>query len=88
APNSRTNGFDFNIFKDNALSGEGITGPGDSGGPLILDRTYAKQLVIAVLSGGTRYFSAQPSGSYGTSAFYQPLYLYWDYIAAANPYRY
>ncbi|MBN9990929.1 hypothetical protein JND45_16475, partial [Listeria monocytogenes] len=53
-----------------------------------LDRTYAKQLVIAVLSGGTRYFSAQPSGSYGTSAFYQPLYLYWDYIAAANPYRY
>ncbi|WP_426258200.1 autotransporter domain-containing protein [Sphingomonas sp. DC1600-2] len=88
APNSRTNGFDFNIFKDNALPGEGITGPGDSGGPLILDRTYAKQLVIAVLSGGSRYSNAQPSGSYGTSAFYQPLYLYWDYIAAANPYRY
>ncbi|MEG3143777.1 autotransporter domain-containing protein [Sphingomonas sp. RT2P30] len=88
APNARTSGFDFNIFKDNALTGEGITGPGDSGGPLILDRTYAKQLVIAVLSGGTRYFGAQPSGSYGTSAFYQPLYLYWDYIAAANPYRY
>lgn len=88
APNARSNRFDFNIFKDNALPGEGITGPGDSGGPLILDRTYAKQLVIAVLSGGTRYFGAQPSGSYGTSAFYQPLYLYWDYIAAANPYRY
>lgn len=88
APNARTSPYDFNIFKDNALPQEGITGPGDSGGPLILDRTYAKQLVIGVLSGGTRYFSAQPSGSYGTSAFYQPLYLYWDYIAAANPYRY
>ena len=88
APNARGNKYDFNIFGDGALTGEGITGPGDSGGPLILDRTYAKQLVIAVLSGGTRYFSAQPSGSYGTSAFYQPLYLFWDYIAAANPYRY
>ena len=87
-PNARSNQYDFNIFKDNALTGEGITGPGDSGGPLILDRTYAKQLVIGVLSGGTRYFGAQPSGSYGTSAFYQPLYLYWDFIAAANPYRY
>lgn len=83
-----SNQFDFNIFKDNALPKEGITGPGDSGGPLILDQAYAKQLVIAVLSGGTRYFAQQPSGSYGTSAFYQPLYLFWDYIAAANPYRY
>lgn len=87
-PNARGSQYDFNIFKDNQLAGEGITGPGDSGGPLILDRAYAKQLVIAVLSGGTRYFGAQPSGSYGTSAFYQPLYLFWDYIAAANPYRY
>lgn len=88
APNARTSPYDFNIFGDSALTGEGITGPGDSGGPLILDRAYAKQLVIAVLSGGTRYFAPQPSGSYGTSAFYQPLYLFWDYIAAANPYRY
>jgi hypothetical protein len=88
APDARSNQYDFNIFGDGALTGEGMTGSGDSGGPLILDRTYAKQLVIAVLSGGTRYFNPQPSGSYGTSAFYQPLYLFWDYIAAANPYRY
>ena len=26
--------------------------------------------------------------SYGSNSFYQPLYLYWDYIAANNPYRY
>lgn len=80
--------FDFNVFKDAALPSEGITAPGDSGGPLVLDRTYAKQVVIGVLSGGSRYFNAQPSGGYGTSSFYQPLYLFWDYIAANNPYRY
>jgi hypothetical protein len=80
--------YDFNIFKDNALPKEGTTGSGDSGGPLILDRTYAKQLVIAVLSGGSTYYRGEPSGVWGTTSFYQPLYLYWDYIAAANPYRY
>lgn len=80
--------FDFNVFKDNALPSEGITAPGDSGGPLVLDRAFAKQVVIGVLSGGSRYFNAQPAGSYGTSSFYQPLYLFWDYIAANNPYRY
>jgi len=83
-----TNAYDFNVFKDNALPNEGITAPGDSGGPLILDRTFAKQVVIAVLSGGDRFFNDQPSSSYGTSSFYQPLYLFWDYIAANNPYRY
>ncbi|HSI17639.1 MAG TPA: autotransporter domain-containing protein, partial [Sphingomonas sp.] len=87
AMNARSRTNDYNLFKDNALPGEGITGPGDSGGPLILDRAYAKQLVIAVLSGGSRY-AGQVSGGYGTTAFYQPLYLFWDYIAAANPYRY
>lgn len=82
------NAYDFNIFKDNALPKEGITAGGDSGGPLILDKTFSKPTVIGVLSGGSRYFNAQPSSSYGTSSFYQPLYLFWDYIAANNPYRY
>lgn len=80
--------YDFNPFKDKALPNEGITGPGDSGGPLILDKAFAKPTVIGVLSGGTRYYGAQPSGAYGTTSFYQPLYLFWDYIAANNPYRY
>lgn len=43
--------FDFNLFKDDALPKEGTTAGGDSGGPLILDRTFAKQVVIGVLSG-------------------------------------
>ncbi|WP_231621753.1 autotransporter outer membrane beta-barrel domain-containing protein [Sphingomonas sp. 37zxx] len=80
--------FDFNLFKDAALPREGTTGPGDSGGPLILDRTYAEQVVIGVLSGGSRFFGAQPFSAYGTSSFYQPLYLFWDWIAENNPYRY
>jgi len=80
--------YDFNLFRDNALPNEGITAPGDSGGPLILDDTYSQKLVIGVLSGGSRYFGAQPSASYGTSSFYQPLYLFWDWIAANNNYHY
>lgn len=80
--------YDFNLFKDNALPKEGTTAGGDSGGPLILDRTFAKQVVIGVLSGGSRFFNATPFGAYGTESFYQPLYLFSDYITANNPYRY
>ncbi|MCZ8018318.1 autotransporter domain-containing protein [Novosphingobium sp.] len=85
--------FDFNAFRDNArfkdgVPTEGITSGGDSGGPLIL-QNFAKQLVVGVLSGGyTRFFNGQPGNSFGTVAFYQPLYLYWDWIVANNPYRY
>ncbi|MEA1085369.1 autotransporter domain-containing protein [Sphingomonas sp. CD22] len=78
---------DYNLFKDAALPSEGTTGPGDSGGPLILDRTFNKATIIGVLS-GSYTFSGQVSGGYGTTAFYQPLYLYWEYILANNPYRY
>ncbi len=80
--------YDFNLFKDNALPNEGTTAGGDSGGPLILDRTFAKQVVIGVLSGGNRFYAAQPFSAYGTASFYQPLYLFSDYITANNPYRY
>lgn len=83
--------FDFNAWRDNAVASgkEGITASGDSGGPLILDQAYATKLVIGVLSGGyTQIFANQPPNGYGTASFFQPLYLYWDYIAANNPYHY
>ena len=80
--------YDINVFKDAPLAKEGTTAGGDSGGPLILDRTFAKQVVIGVLSGGNRFFAQTPFGAYGTASFYQPLYLFADYIAANNPYRY
>jgi hypothetical protein len=38
--------------------------------------------------GGSRYFNGQVFSSYGGSSFYQPLFLFSDYIAANNPYRY
>jgi hypothetical protein len=82
------NPYDFNVFKDDALPNEGVTASGDSGGPLILDKTFAEKTVLGVLSGGSRYFNDQPQSSYGGSSFYQPLYLFWDWIAANNPYRY
>ncbi|NBB26142.1 autotransporter domain-containing protein [Porphyrobacter sp. SLTP] len=84
---------DFNVYRDDALPNEGITAGGDSGGPLILDAANNalsnEDLVIGVLSGGSRFFGAsQPFSSLGTPSFYQPLSLHWQYIIANNPYRY
>jgi len=80
--------FDFDIYDGAALPHEGITAGGDSGGPLIVDQKYSQPVVAATLSGGTRFFNAQASGSYGTTSFYQPLFLFWDQIVANNPYVY
>ncbi|WP_278360042.1 trypsin-like serine protease, partial [Zymomonas mobilis] len=71
---------DIDLFGDTALQKEGMTASGDSGGPLILDQSFSKEVVIGVLSGDNRYFPDQAESSYGTSAFYQPLYLYWQWI--------
>jgi uncharacterized protein YhjY with autotransporter beta-barrel domain len=89
---NKTNPFDFNLYKDEPRENEGTTAGGDSGGPLILDAANNpitdEDLVIGVLSGGSRFFGAQVFSSYGTESFYQPLFLYWDWISANNPYRY
>lgn len=81
-------GFNFDIFPGAALAREGTTAGGDSGGPLIVDQKYTQKVVAGVLSGGTRFFGPQPFSSYGTTSFYQPLFLYWDQIVANNPYVY
>ena len=87
-----TNIYDFNLYKDEALDREGLTAGGDSGGPLILDAEnnagITEDLVIGVLSGGSRFYGGQDFSTYGTESFYQPLFLYWDWIAENNPYRY
>ncbi|QIG79606.1 autotransporter domain-containing protein [Stakelama tenebrarum] len=85
---TRENPYDFNLFRDDAQDPEGTTAGGDSGGPLILDQTFDQEVVIGVLSGGSRFYGAQPFSTYGTSSFYQPLYLFWDWIAANSAYRY
>ena len=83
---------DINIYRDDALPNEGTTAGGDSGGPLILDAANNtltnEDLVIGVLSGGSRFFNGQAFSSIGTTSFYQPLSLYWQYIVENNPYRY
>lgn len=88
----RQSPFDLNIHRDNALPREGITAGGDSGGPLILSAANNaitnEDLVIGVLSGGSRFFTAQAFSSLGSTSFYQPLSLFWQYIAETNPYRY
>ena len=84
--NTAARRFDFDLFGGPAR--EGTTAGGDSGGPLIVDQKYSRPVVAAVLSGGSRFFSAQASNSYGTSSFYQPLFLFWDQIVANNPYVY
>mgnify|MGYP003665338769 CR=1 FL=1 len=89
---NKTNPFDFNLYKDEPREREGTTAGGDSGGPLILDAANnslsTEDLQIGVLSGGSRFFGPQVFSSYGTESFYQPLFLFADYIAANNPYRY
>lgn len=89
---NKTNPFDFNLYKDEPRTNEGTTAGGDSGGPLILDAANnslsTEDLQIGVLSGGSRFFGPQPFSSYGTESFYQPLFLFAEYIAEVNPYRY
>ncbi|MDT0575934.1 autotransporter domain-containing protein [Croceicoccus sp. F390] len=82
--------FDFGIFGDNdvALPREGTTAGGDSGGPLILDEKYQRDVILGVLSGGTRFFEEQSFDGYGTLSFYQPLHAYWQVIVENNPYVY
>lgn len=72
----------INIFNgDDALPNEAAPGGGDSGGPLVL--TFGNQrLVCGVMSGGD-----QPV-VYGTTSFWQPLYLFSDFVAKHNPYKY
>ncbi|RJF85827.1 autotransporter domain-containing protein [Sphingomonas cavernae] len=83
-----TGNFDFDLFDGAALPREGTTAGGDSGGPLVVDQRYDRPVVAGVLSGGTRFFGPQPFSTYGTSSFYQPLFLFWDQIVANNSYVY
>lgn len=86
-PNFRLNQFDFDVLQGPAKANEAITAPGDSGGPLYT-MINGRAVSLAVLSGGQRFFGAQPSSSYGGTSFYQPLFLYANWIAQNNPYRY
>lgn len=83
---------DINVHRDDALPNEGTTAGGDSGGPLILgaanNTLSTEDLVIGVLSGGSAFFGQNSFSTLGSTSFYQPLSLFWQYIVENNPYRY
>lgn len=90
ASGNRTAFSDFNWLRDEALPNEGTTAGGDSGGPLVLDAANnaitSENLVLGVLSGGAGFLGG--SDQLGSASFYQPLFQFWDYIAANNAYHY
>ncbi len=93
------NTYDFDVFAGDAVAGEAITAPGDSGSPLVTD-AYGRDVSLGVLSSGTRFFFdvvGDPDdnnyvlssfSNYGTIAGYNPLFLFWDQIVVNNPYKY
>ncbi len=96
--------YDFDVFKDAATAKEISTAQGDSGSPLVTgdyvlaDGGQKREVSLGVLSQGTGFYVGQPEwpyllplqspGAYGTAAGYNPLFLFWDYIVANNPYKY
>lgn len=80
--------YDFDVFNGGALPREGVTAGGDSGGPLIADTYFDTPVVVATLSGGTRFFGGQRFSTYGTNSFYQPLFVFWQEVVENNPYVY
>ncbi len=87
-----TSQFDYNLLRDEPLPEEGFGGPGDSGGPLILDAAnnpgFSEDLLIGVYSGSRRFFNDAAQSGYGSTGLYQPIFAYWDWIAENSSYRY
>lgn len=91
--------LDHDMFPGNAIAGEAITAAGDSGSPLITN-AFGREVSLGVLSQGSRNFYESIGNpddnfvrftefsNYGTSAGYNPLFLFWDQIVVNNPYKY
>jgi uncharacterized protein with beta-barrel porin domain len=78
--------FALDYFGGDALPGEAGTAPGDSGGPLIADQIHGNPLLTAVLSGGYDFFGL--GTVYGDVSFYNPLFLFHQFIVQNSPYKY
>lgn len=97
-PGATTN-LDFNVFADEATAQESITAAGDSGSPLVTS-AYGREVSLGVLSQGSRFFHdviGFPNdnfvwfpqfSNFGTTAGWNPLFLFWDQIVVNNPYKY
>lgn len=83
---------DINWFGGDALPREAGTAGGDSGSALIIDQAFARKFVAGVLSGGWNWNFFYPGlgvpGGYGDQSYYNPLYLYHEFISQNTPYKY
>ena len=91
--------LDHDVFPGAAVSGEAITGAGDSGSPLVTN-AFGREVSLGVLSQGSRFFYeslGNPNdnlvrftefSNYGTTGGWNPLFLFWDQIVVNNPYKY
>lgn len=91
--------LDHDPFPGDAVAGEAITAAGDSGSPLVTS-AFGREVSLGVLSQGSRYFYesiGNPNdnfvrftdfSNFGTTAGWNPLFLYWDQIVVNNPYKY
>lgn len=78
----------IDYFPGDATPGEAGTAGGDSGSGLFFDEIVEGELVVGgVLSGGFSITSPAPSG-YGDVSYYNPLFLFHQFIAEQNPYKY
>ncbi|MBR9824608.1 MAG: autotransporter outer membrane beta-barrel domain-containing protein [Alphaproteobacteria bacterium] len=75
----------INWFGGGATDRESGTAGGDSGSGLFVERD-GQQLVTGVLSGGWTFTS--PFGGYGDLSYYNPIFLYQNWIIENNPYVY
>lgn len=74
---------------DDALDNEVGTDNGDSGSAIFFDQLVPNQYLIGgVLSGGEFYTSPLSNSDYGDVSYYTPLFHYYSWLAANNPYRY
>lgn len=73
-------------YPGDALEHEVGTAGGDSGSALFADEIYSRPLITGVLSGGWTFTSA--NGGYGDVSYYNPLFLFRDWIVENNPYVY
>lgn len=90
---------DHDPFPGNAVPNEIITAAGDSGSPLVTN-AFGRDVSLGVLSQGSRFFYdsiGNPDddfvrntnfSNFGTTAGYNPLFLFWDQIVVNNPYKY
>ncbi len=84
---NRNNGYyDFNGLGGTALPNEGATAGGDSGGPLIVDQRWDRQVVAGVLTGSLSFNGGL--STYGQFNVYPPLFHFWEEIVRNNPYKY